>query len=112
MNTAANNGLLSMPPNSQLAKPTHGGTAASQTLNKIKTNENTTVFIDFNCNLSIHLTFPSILQAPGGAGTHPLRPGPANSCQFHRMKFLSNLSTTSFEKLPKAWLSADNMRTR
>jgi len=26
----ANNGLLSMPPNSQPAKPTHDGTAASQ----------------------------------------------------------------------------------
>jgi len=25
-----NNGLLSMPPNSQPSKPTHGGTAASQ----------------------------------------------------------------------------------
>lgn len=35
---AGNNGLLSMPPNSQLANPAHGGTAASQP--SIKKNEN------------------------------------------------------------------------
>jgi|GEM_PF-7087071 len=34
-NKAHNNGLLSMPPNSQPANPTHGGTAASQTLGDI-----------------------------------------------------------------------------
>jgi len=33
---AYNNGLLSMPPNSQPTNPTHGGTAASQPLVKIK----------------------------------------------------------------------------
>lgn len=32
MGNAANPGLLSMPPNSQPANPTHGGTAASQPL--------------------------------------------------------------------------------
>jgi len=38
----ANNGLLSMPPNSQPAKPTHDGTAASQPLvtTKIVKNKN------------------------------------------------------------------------
>jgi hypothetical protein len=30
------NGLLSMPPNSQPANPTHGGTAVSQSLASIK----------------------------------------------------------------------------
>ena len=34
------NGLLSMPPNSQPTNATHGGTAASQPLAAIKTNEN------------------------------------------------------------------------
>jgi len=33
---ASNKGLLSMPPNSHSANPTHGGTAASVTLNKIQ----------------------------------------------------------------------------
>jgi len=32
----ANNGLLSMPPNSQPAKPTHDGTAASQPFHELK----------------------------------------------------------------------------
>ena len=35
----ANYCLLSMPPNSQPAKPTHGGTAASQLLAKTKINK-------------------------------------------------------------------------
>jgi len=33
-NITAIKGLLSMPPNSQPANPTHGGTAASQTMHK------------------------------------------------------------------------------
>jgi hypothetical protein len=36
-----NNGLLSMPPNSQPANPTHGGTAASQPFAAIQKNHKT-----------------------------------------------------------------------
>jgi hypothetical protein len=36
MKPAHNNGLLSMPPNSHPANPTHGGTAASQTLGETR----------------------------------------------------------------------------